>query len=258
MIVAAALCPAPPLLVRGLTGARQVAADLRDACLAAVAELMAAAPDLVAVVGAADRSGTWSDGAAFDLARYAPGPVLLNGQLPLRSGEASLPSSLGVGAWLLGDAGGAVPTPSEDGRRILRAVGADEPAGRCAGIGAELAAASGRVALLAMADGSARRGLRAPGYLDERSAGFDADVESAVRAGQLDALLDIDPVLARDLMATGRPAWQVLAGALGGHKVSTEIRYRDDPFGVAYLVASLRVHQEPCRRGHEREGAADD
>jgi hypothetical protein len=99
--------------------------------------------------------------------------------------------------------------------------------------------------MLVMADGSARRGLRAPGYLDERSTGFDAAVENAVRAGQLEALLDIDPVLGRDLMATGRPAWQVLAGALAGRKVSSEIRYRDDPFGVAYLVASLRVHQEP-------------
>ena len=245
MIVAAALCPAPPLLVPELTGAQQVAADLRDACLASVAELLAAAPDVVAVVGAADRTGTWSDGAAFDLARYAPGPVLLNGSKPPRSGEASMPSSLGVGAWLLGHAGSAAPTPSDDRRRILRAVGADEPASRCTGIGAELARASGRVALLVMADGSARRGLRAPGYLDERSARFDAEVESAVRAGRLDALLDIDPALARDLMATGRPAWHVLAGALAGHKVSTEIRYRDDPFGVAYLVASLRVSQEP-------------
>ncbi|HEX6931889.1 MAG TPA: hypothetical protein VF162_07095, partial [Streptosporangiaceae bacterium] len=195
MIVAAALCPAPPLLVRELTGARQVAADLRYACLAAVTELVAADPDVVAVVGAAERTGAWSDGAAFDLARYAPGLALLAGQesqrggepsQPPRAGEACMPSSLGVGAWLLDHAGGAA-------RRILRAVGADEPASRCAGIGAELAGASGRVALLVMADGSARRGLRAPGYLDERSARFDAEVESAVRAGRLDALLDVDP-----------------------------------------------------------------
>jgi hypothetical protein len=121
MIVAAALCPAPPLLVPELTGAQQVAADLRDACLASVAELLAAAPEVVAIVGAADRTGTWSDGAAFDLARYAPGPVLLNGSQPThsceaskppRSGEASLPSSLGVGAWLLGHAGSAAPRPA--------------------------------------------------------------------------------------------------------------------------------------------------
>ncbi len=240
MIVAAALCPAPPLLVRQLTGAQQVAADLRDACLASVAELMAAAPGLVAVVGAAASTGTWGGAAAFDLARYAPGPVLSNGQGPAGAvaGPAGLPSALGVGSWLLGEAGGSAP-------RVLQSVGADEPPSRCAAIGAGLSGAHERVALLVMADGSARRGLKAPGYLDERSAGFDARVENAVRGGRLDALLAIDPLLARELMATGRPAWQVLAGALAGHKVSSEVRYCDDPFGVAYLVASLCVDQEP-------------
>jgi len=97
------------------------------------------------------------------------------------------------------------------------------------------------VALLVLGDGSACRGLKAPGYLDERSAGFDAEVERAVRTGDLDALLTIDPALASELMATGRPAWQVLAGALNGQVVASEIRYCDDPFGVAYLVASIRI-----------------
>ncbi len=260
MIVAAALCPAPPLLVRKLSGAQQVAADLRDACLASVAELTAAAPGLVAVVGAAGSTGIWGGTPAFDLARYAPGPVLSNGQGPAGAvgqgpagavagavgrsraravaGPAELPSALGVGSWLLGEAGSSAP-------RVLQSVGADEPPSRCAAIGAGLSGAHERVALLVMADGSARRGLKAPGYLDERSAGFDAWVENAVRGGRLDALLAIDPLLAGELMATGRPAWQVLAGALAGHKVSSEVRYCDDPFGVAYLVASLRVHQEP-------------
>jgi hypothetical protein len=40
-------------------------------------------------------------------------------------------------------------------------------------------------------------------------------------------------------MATGRAAWQVLAGAFAGARPATEIRYADDPFGVAYLVATL-------------------
>jgi len=84
----------------------------------------------------------------------------------------------------------------------------------------------------------------------------------------LGALLDLDEALARDLMATGRPAWQVLAGAMpdgtgaddagaeGGTEgvgaegggiaaagvdgaLATGVLYCDDPFGVAYLVACL-------------------
>jgi hypothetical protein len=237
MIVCAAICPAAPLLVRDLTGVEEVAPDLRHACLAVVAELTAAKPDVIAVVGAGSRTGVWNDGATLDLARYAPGYGVANGQRPADADRMVLPAALGVGAWLLTQAGSPAP-------RVLQAVGPDEPAEACAAIGADIAGSRERVGLLVMADGSARRGLRAPGYLDERSAGFDAEIEKAVRHGRIDALLAVDEVLARDLMAAGRPAWQVLAGALEGRKVSSEIRYCDDPFGVAYLVASLRVQGE--------------
>jgi hypothetical protein len=141
----------------------------------------------------------------------------------------------------------------------LFAVSPDAPAGACAALGAELATGSAQTALLVMGDGSARRTLKAPGHLDSRAEPFDAEVEQAVRAGRLGALLDLDEALARDLMVTGRPAWQVLAGAmpngtglngagpdgagLGGGAVDgalvTEVLYCDDPFGVAYLVACL-------------------
>jgi hypothetical protein len=250
MIVAAALCPAPPLLVRVLTGAHQVAEDLRTACLDSVAEIIAAAPDVIAVVGAAERTSTWDGGSSFNVDSFAPG--LGNGDLNWGAAGATraadLPPSLGVGAWLLDQAGKRAQSgqagQAEQAERVLQSVAHDESPARCADIGAglaNLAGAAGRMALLVMADGSTRRGLRAPGYLDERSIAFDAEVEQAVRSGRFEALLAIDPALAADLMATGRPAWQVLAGALAGHKVSSEVRYCDDPFGVAYLVASLRV-----------------
>jgi hypothetical protein len=248
MIVAAALCPAPPLLIPVLTGAQHVAADLRAACLDSVAEIMAAAPDVIAVVGAAERTTTWDGGSSLNVASFAPGlgnrsvsPAAVSA-----TGMADLPPPLGVGAWLVDQAGQMGPAGCHV-ERVLQSVAYDEPPGRCADIGAglaNLAGAPGRVALLAMADGSARRGLRAPGYLDERSIAFDALVEQAVRSGRLETLLAVDPALAADLMATGRSAWQVLAGALTGRKVCSEVRYCDDPFGVAYLVASFRVRQQ--------------
>jgi hypothetical protein len=41
-------------------------------------------------------------------------------------------------------------------------------------------------------------------------------------------------------MATGRAAWQVLAGALrAGPAPTGEVLYADAPFGVGYLVAVL-------------------
>jgi hypothetical protein len=242
MITAAALCPAPPLLARELTGGDPVLPELRAACRDAAAGLLPGQPEVIAVVGVSPQTRTWDAGARLSLAAFAPAlrrgqagepdavlpdTLLTDTQLP-----DTLPLPVGLGARLLDQAG-------YGGRRILQSVGQDEPAERCAALGRELAGAAGRVGLLVMADGSARRGLKAPGHLDERSAPFDAEVERAVRDGDLDALLAIDEELARDLMATGRAAWQVLAGALHGATAAAEIRYCDDPFGVAYLVASL-------------------
>jgi hypothetical protein len=194
-----------------------------------VAALLDAEPELIAVVGAADRTRRWRAPARLDLTAYAPGlrcePVPADERLPL---------AVGLGARLLDEAGYSGP-------RELFSVASDLVPGSCRAHGARLAGLASRVALLVMADGSARRGLKAPGYLDERAAAFDAGVEGAVRAGDLAPLLDIDAGLARELMAAGRPSWQVLAGAARGVRLTSEIRYCDDPFGVAYLVASLTV-----------------
>jgi hypothetical protein len=234
MIIAAALCPAPPLLARELTGADPVVPELRQACRDTAAGLLRGHPDVIVVVGAGEQTATWDGAAGLDVSRFAPGIAPTARVAP--EGTPVLPLPLGLGARLLDQAGYAGP-------RVLQLVGADEPAGRCAELGARIARSAGRVALLAMADGSARRGPKAPGYFDARSGPFDAEVERAVRDGDLDALLALDEALARELMATGRPAWQVLAGALQGTESATEISYRDDPFGVAYLVASLAVRQ---------------
>ena len=229
MIIAAALCPAPPALARELTGADPVLPELRQACQDAVAALVRADPELIAVAGAAEQTRAWDEALKLDLSGYAPGLVP-----PVAAGAPVLPLPLGLGARLLDQAGYA-------GRRMLWSVSDDEPPGRCAELGAQIARSAGKVALIAMADGSASRGPKAPGYLDDRSFPFDAEVTRAVRDGDLDALLAVDPDLARELMATGRPCWQVLAGSLPGTRPVTEVRYCDDPFGVAYLVASLVV-----------------
>lgn len=226
MITAAALCPAPPLLARELTGADPVAPQLRQACLEAAAALVSDGPEMVAIVGVAAETRAWPADGHLDLAAYAPG-------LGTTISEPLVPLSLGLGSRLLDQVG-------YSGRRELQSVGEREPATACAALGERLAGAAARVALLVMADGSARRGLKAPGYLDERSAPFDAAVERAVRSGDLPALLALDPALAEDLMATGRAGWQVLAGAMNGHRPTTEVGYSGDPFGVAYLVATLR------------------
>jgi aromatic ring-opening dioxygenase LigB subunit len=125
--------------------------------------------------------------------------------------------------------------------RRLHSVGQDEPPAGCRQLGKEIGGTAARTGLLVMGDGSARRGPRAPGHYDERAAAFDAEVERAVRAGDLQALMAVDPALARELMATGRPAWQVLAGATAGTAPRAEVMYAGDPLGVMYLVAFFQM-----------------
>jgi hypothetical protein len=240
MIVEAALCPAAPLLARELTGRAVVLPELREACAEVTGRLVRARPDVIAVVGAGPQTGAWDGASRLDVASFGGPAAAARSPAGTVPGTPGLPAALGLGARLLDEAG-------YDGPRLLQAIGPDEPPAACAAAGQRLSQAAARVALLVMADGSARRGRRAPGYLDERSAGFDAGVADAIRAGDLSALAAVDPVLARELMAAGRPAWQVLAGALtpAPAGLTADVLYAGDPFGIAYLVASLQVAAAP-------------
>jgi hypothetical protein len=245
MIVSAALCASPPLLARELTGQADILPDLRDACTAAVTRLLAAAPDLVAVVGQADATAIWDAALSLDLTRYAPA-LALHQSLPTASsagsqptsrtpsaGRSTLPLSLGIGSLLLDEGGYSGP-------RVLRSVAASAAAADCACLGRELAETPGRTALLLVGDGTARRSLTAPGYLDERAEPFDAAVERAMREVDLPALAALDLDLAAELMATNRAPLQVLAAALAAcPRPASDILYSAAPLGVAYLVAAV-------------------
>jgi aromatic ring-opening dioxygenase LigB subunit len=108
-------------------------------------------------------------------------------------------------------------------------------------LGAQLAGTAARVGLLVAGDGSARRGPKAPGYLDPRAASFDAEVGRALGSGDAAALLALDPILADDLLVAGRAPWQVLGGAVGDATVTATLDYAGDPFGVWYAVARWQV-----------------
>jgi hypothetical protein len=140
-----------------------------------------------------------------------------------------LPLSLTVAGWLLRSVGWRGPVSGQQ-------VAGDADPGSCLDLGAGLAASAPRVALLVMADLSARRSAAAPGYLDPRSVPFDDTVERALAAGDAAALGAIDPGFAHDLLVGGRAALQVLAGA--GPLGPGQMRATLDPYGVRYVVAS--------------------
>ncbi|MGW7433628.1 class III extradiol dioxygenase subunit B-like domain-containing protein [Streptomyces sp. NPDC054861] len=238
MLVAAAVCPCPPLLVPEVaTGAAPELDAARAACADALGVLAASRPDRLYVVGPAgeDADGTYPAGSVGSFAGFgvdlsvrlgtgpAPGP---GGARP------SLPLSLAVAAWFLQRTDWA-DAPVE-GRGVAERLGSE----RCAVTGRELAATADRVALLVMGDGSACRSVKAPGYLDERAAAFDAEAGRALGSADPVALLALDAELAYELKAAGRASWQVLAGAAEGAGLAGRLLYEDAPYGVGYMVAA--------------------
>ncbi|MFG2046358.1 hypothetical protein ACGFIW_02850 [Micromonospora sp. NPDC048935] len=237
-LVAAAVCPHPPLLVPEVAGsAAPELDDLRAACDAAVRRLLAVDPDTVVLLGTGPVTGLIRTPATGSL---QPWGVDLD--VPLVRGQpdrgAVLPLSLTIGAWLLA----RHDTRAQDTRASVVAVqvAADAGPAELAALADDVGGAGDRVALLVLGDGSACRGEKAPGYDDARALPYDQGVAAALADADLDALLDLDPVLSAELKAAGRAPWQVLAGAAraSGGGWRGELLHDAAPYGVAYFVAS--------------------
>ena len=91
--------------------------------------------------------------------------------------------------------------------------------------------------LVVMADGSARRGEKAPGHLHPDAVSFDERIESALRAGDAEALAALDPAVGEELWCEGVPGWRVLGELARDRDVVPYVSYADAPYGVAWWVA---------------------
>jgi hypothetical protein len=252
VLVAAAVCPHPPLLVPEVTGVPGAGANgdrdgigaVRAACDAAVARLAAARPDLVVVVGGAAAGAVYDGAAAGSLRAYGVGYTV-------GAGEPVLPLSLTVGVWLLARAGlpGAAGEPGAPGERPagmrcparLQAVARTAPAADCLRLGAQIARQASRVAMLVMGDGPARRAVGAVGAADPAAKSYETEAAAAVAAADPARLARLAPSLDDELVVAGRAAWQVLAGAADGQRLSGQLRCAASPYEVSYLVASWEV-----------------
>ena len=209
-VSAVAFCPHPPLLRPGIaTGSEIEMQSLRSACNKAIDRLIGTTPNQLLVLG--------SDGPLVEWSGFAPGLIDTDPQ--------PMPLSLQVGAWLLsGRTLASAP--------IYVAIGRD---GEPVTPWPDLPASTG---LLVMGDGSARRSLKGPGYLDERAEPFDATVVKALADGSSQLLADVDLELAEALLAAGAPAWVAAAKLLRDDNWQADVLYSDAPFGVMYTVAT--------------------
>lgn len=249
MLVSAAVCPHPPILVPAMAGEAAAELDaLRAACDEAVRRLTddrdGSPPDALIVVGGAAETRSYGTDAYATLRPY--GLDWTSPDEP-KDGAEALPLSLTIGRWLLERHGTGASAR-------YRAVASDSPPRECLTIGRELAGSADRVALLVMGDGSACRSEKAPGYLDERARRYDEAVARALGDADAAALAALDPGVSQEIQAAGRAAWQVLAGAAGavgaaglegapdaadtgGGGFTAELLADEAPYGVGYLVA---------------------
>jgi hypothetical protein len=229
-IRAVAFVPSAPLLVPSVgTGWGEQDSTLRAAAVKAVADLACAGTDVIAVVAPVLAAGDWDERAGYGFGgfggrseqRVKPGGAADGGTLPWQ---------LGIGAWLLEETGWRGPR---------RYIGINEPAPTDEH---RQLIAEGSVAVVVIADGSARRSERAPGYLDPRAELFDDEVAAALADGRPDALAAIDATLAAEVMCAGWPAWSWLAAMVDGAAVSpVGTATHVAPYGVGYFVAEWSV-----------------
>jgi hypothetical protein len=224
--LAVAFCPSPPLLLPAVEGAAEPETTaLRRACADAVAAMLEIHPEVVLVVGAGGDDGIrFGTGDVGDLAPFGV-PVQVPFEGRVRPGGRRLPLAHTVGAWLLDQAG-------YSGTRVGLAP---------ADLSDLLSSLPGPVGVLAMGDGSARRSVKAPGYLDEAAEPFDAAVCAALAAGDAAGLAALDAAEGARLLADGVPTWRAVGAALGGRPVTARLHHDAAPFGVGYAVADWAV-----------------
>jgi hypothetical protein len=267
VLVAAAVCPHPPLLVPEATGASGAGdpelVRLRTACGCAVGSLRAANLDLIVAVGSAPRTAEYPPQATASLKEFGvpyPAPDVAVPDIPVPdvpvpdvpvpdvpvpdvpAPEAPvpdvpvLPLALTVGSWLLSSAGA-----STSDNVAYWGIAADAPPAECLELGGKLAAQAPWVGLLILGDGPGRRARNAPGAADPEASGYEDHVAAALAAADHAALAALEPSRDAELFTAGRPAWQVLAGAAAaatGAAFDAELGYAAAPFEVTYFVAT--------------------
>ncbi len=224
-VLAAAFCPAAPVLVPDLAGG--AAGEMRevlDACDSVVAELCsithgktAEEPTVVVLGFGSDQSyaGDWT----ASLHAWGVDVRVGAGARPARQ----LPLSLTIGAWLLDRVG--------------------LPAGRRSYQGAPRRPAAipmpppGDIVLLVVGDGASTRTPKAPGGFHPEAQGYDESVGAAIAGGAPSALAALDSFTASDVAASGGPAWSLAADWWGETPaVKARVEYAQAPYGVGYVV----------------------
>jgi aromatic ring-opening dioxygenase LigB subunit len=98
-----------------------------------------------------------------------------------------------------------------------------------------------RVAVIASADLSHRVGENSPAGFAPRGVAFDEKIRELIEKRKPLGILDIDAAWAEEAQACGGPVLGLLAGIMDDVRHEATVKSYEKPFGVGYLVASLRI-----------------
>jgi len=226
-IVAAAVIPGAPVLVPGLDGALQSAAEPRAGCLRALRRVAEAGPDEILIVAEGDREQVFGQDTSHGLHRLGGLAYAVT-----RTGRECLPVPLAVGAALLREAGWEGPV-------VHRTLASDAPTSNAIDLGQRLRDAPERRGLVLMASGSARMTDKAPGAFHPGAKDFAAAYLRVLRSGTHEDFLATEALPFAEQLSDARLPLQVLAGALPGTPIDTVIDFAQEFHGVFYACASF-------------------
>jgi hypothetical protein len=218
-----------PQLTSGASGDLD---GLRAQCNAALDVVGRANPERIVVVGAGPQRRSFAGGATGNFRGFGVEvDVALPGAALSEDGGDALPLSLGIAALLMSGRTWQATVTAETVPR-------DQPASDAVQLGRQLSAVAGRVAILAMGDGSAALGATSPGYVVADAEAWQKSVSEALGHADVDWLLALTPDDGQRFVAAGLPAWQVLCGAAQDQRWDAELLADEAPRGVAYVVAT--------------------
>ena len=233
-IVSAALVPAAPVIVPGLSGHTMPAPEVRSAALDAIQRMIDAGVDEVIVLAEADRDGLFDSTAPWGLHR-------IGGLHPFSEAGAVfdqlLTMPLAIGASMLRDAGWTGTTYFHALERTISADAAAE-------VGRGLGTTKRSVGLLLLGNGSACCTEKAPGSFHPQANEFNTSLVGMIRQGNRAAMMALPTQGAAEQLSDIRVPLQVFAGATPEHRLVSSIGFTGDFAGVYYICATFLPNPE--------------
>ena len=233
-IVSAALVPAAPVIVPGLSGHTMPAPEVRSAALDAIQRMIDAGVEEVIVLAEADRDGLFDSTAPWGLHR-------IGGLHPFSEAGAVfdqlLTMPLAIGASMLRDAGWTGTTYFHALERTISAEAAAE-------VGRGLGTTKRSVGLLLLGNGSACCTEKAPGSFHPQANEFNTSLVGMIRQGNRAAMMALPTQGAAEQLSDIRVPLQVFAGATPEHRLVSSIGFTGDFAGVYYICATFLPNPE--------------